>query len=75
MRDRCEVEPDVVDAAETCKGTLGEVGAVVGDDAVWVAVLVDDVAKETDRSLAFQYLDRLCLNPLGELVHRHQKVG
>ena len=71
----CEIEPDAVDAAETRNGTLGEVGAVVGDDAVWVAVLVDDVAEETDRSLAVQYLDRLCFDPLGELVHRHQKVG
>ena len=67
MRDRCEVEPYAVVATEMCEGALGEVGAIVGDDAVGVAVPVDDVAEETDRGPAVQYLDRLRLDPLGEL--------
>ena len=75
MGHRGEVEPDSILAAETLEHSLGEVRAIVSDDFVWVPVAVDESLKEGADRLAVQLLDRLGLDPFGELVHRHEKVG
>ena len=75
MRQRGEVQPYSLLAAETLEDALGEVRAVVGDDAVRVAVAVDDVLEKGDDRLAVPLLDWLGLDPLGELVHRYEEVS
>ena len=51
------------------QGTLGEIRAVVGDEAVQYAVPDGDVGDESHGSRTIQFLDWLRFYPLGELVH------
>ena len=69
-----QVEADARDGAVLFERALGEVGAVVGDDAVWHAVAYRDVLDESDGRWPVQFLDWPCFNPFGELVHLHQQM-
>ena len=51
MRHRGEVKPYPFHVAKTLEDAFGEVRAVIGDDAVRVAVAVDDVLEEGDDCL------------------------
>jgi hypothetical protein len=65
----------VVVVAEVEEFLPRELGAVVGDDRVGYAEVIDDVGEERYRLLGADVDDRLSLDPLGELVDRHEKVG
>ena len=52
------------------QGTFGKICAIIGDDAVWDAVLSHDVGDESHCSRTIQLLDGFHFYPLGELVHR-----
>jgi hypothetical protein len=60
---------------ELLKFARGEVGAIVGDDAVWYAVSVDDRLEELDRRSRFLIGDWDSFDPLGELVNGDQRVS
>jgi hypothetical protein len=53
MRHRCVLYLDAKLLGELLEFTCGEVGAVVGDDAVWHAVSVDDRLEKLDRRSRF----------------------
>ena len=61
--------------AETSQGSFGEVGAVVGDDAVWDAISRGDVGDESPGSRPIQLLDWPGIYPLGELVHIDKQMS
>jgi hypothetical protein len=75
MRHRCVLDLDNELFGEFLKLARGEVGAVVGDDAVRYSVSVDDGLKELDRHSRFLVGDENCFDPLGELVDGDQKIG
>jgi hypothetical protein len=52
-----------------------EIGAVVGDDAVWHAISVDDGLKKLDRCSRLLIGDLDGFDPLGELVDGNQQVN
>jgi hypothetical protein len=54
---------------EFLKLARGEVGAIVGDNAVRHSISVDDGLEELDRSSCFLVGDRNDFDPLGELVN------
>jgi hypothetical protein len=60
---------------EVLKLALGEIRAVVRDDAVRHSVPVDDGLEELDRCSRLLVGDRDCFDPLGELVDGNQKVS
>jgi hypothetical protein len=62
-------------ATEFCEGTLDEVGAIVGDDVVWEAVSVDELADKLGSGLPVTLGDWLGLDPLCEFVDGHEQVG
>jgi hypothetical protein len=62
-------------AAEFHEGTLDEVGAIVGDDAVREAIAKDELADELGSYLPVALGDWLGLYPLCELVDGHEQVG
>jgi hypothetical protein len=64
----------VILLAKLGEGTLDEVGAVVGDDVVRKAIVVDELANELGGGLAIAISDSLGLNPLGEVVDRDQQM-
>jgi hypothetical protein len=74
MRHRCVLDLDVEFFGEFLKFARGEVGAVVGDDAIWYAVSVDDGLEELDRRSRFLVGDWDGFDPLGELVDGDQQV-
>jgi hypothetical protein len=53
----------------------GEVGAVVGDDAVWYAISVNDRLEEFDRRSRLLIGDWDGFDPLGELVDGDQQIS
>jgi hypothetical protein len=57
------------------KFARGEVGAVVGDDAVRYAVSVDDGLEELDCRGRLLIGDRDSFDPFGELVDSDQQVS
>ena len=69
-----QVEEDAGDGAVLLERALGEVGVVVGDDAVRHAVAHRYVLDEPDGCWPVQFLDWPCFDPLGELVNCHQQV-
>jgi hypothetical protein len=62
-------------AAKLREGTLDEVGAAVGDDAVREAVTIDELTDELGSGLPVALGDWLGLNPLCEFVNRNEQVG
>ena len=55
--------------------TLGQISIIISYDAVRVAKMENHLFDELNRCRCVTLTDRLCLNPLGKFVHRHQKVG
>jgi hypothetical protein len=53
----------------------GKVGAVVGDDAVWYAISVNDGLEKLDRRSRLLIGDWDGFDPLGELVDGNQQVS
>ena len=74
MRDGGQVEADAGDGAVLLERALGKVGAVVGDDVVRHVLAHRYILDEPDGCWPVQFLDRSCLDPLGEFVHYHQQV-
>jgi hypothetical protein len=74
MRYRGVLDLDAKVFGELLEFALGEVGAIVGDDAIWYAIPVDDGLEELDRYGRLLVGDRDSFNPLGELVHQNQQV-
>jgi hypothetical protein len=72
MRHRCVLDLGAELFGEFLKFARGEVGAIVGDDAVRYAVLVDDGLKELDRRSRFLIGDGDSFDPFGELVDGDQ---
>jgi hypothetical protein len=72
MRHRCLLYLDTEFFGELLEFARGEVGAVVGDDAVWHAVSVDDRLEKLDRRGRFLIGDWDGFDPLGELVDGDQ---
>jgi hypothetical protein len=68
MHHRCILYLDVELLGELLEFAHGEVGAIVGDDAVRHAVSVDDRLEELDRRSRFLIGDWDGFDPLGELV-------
>jgi hypothetical protein len=75
MHHRCILYLDAELFGELLKFARGEVGAVVGDDAVRHAVSVDDGLEELDRHSRFLIGDWDSFDPLGELVNGDQQVS
>jgi hypothetical protein len=75
VRHRCVLYLDAELLGELLKFTCGEVGAVVGDDAVRHAISVDDGLKKLDRRSRFLIGDWDSFDPLGELIDGDQQVG
>jgi hypothetical protein len=75
MRHRCVLDLDAELFGELLKFARGEVGAIVGDDAVWYAVSVDDGFEKLDRRSRFLIGDWDSFDPLGELVNGDQQVS
>ena len=61
--------------AKFCHFPLDKVVAVIGDDAVRVAVPVDELAEELGSGLPVALLDGFGLDPLGELVDCDKQMG
>jgi hypothetical protein len=72
MRQRCVLDLDAKLFGEFLKFARGEVGAVVGDDAIQYAVSVDDGLEELDRRSRFLIGDGDGFDPFGELVDGDQ---
>jgi hypothetical protein len=75
MCHRCVLYLDAEFFGELLEFAHGEVGAVVGDDAIWQAVSVDDRLKKLDRRSRFLIGDWDDFNPLGEFVDGDQEVS
>jgi hypothetical protein len=60
---------------ELLKFARGEVGAIVGNDAIWYTVPVDDGLEKLDRRSRFLIGDWDGFDPLGELVDGDQQVS
>jgi hypothetical protein len=75
MRHRGILDLDTELFGELLKFTRGEVGAVVGDDAVRYAVPVDDGFEELDSRSRLLIGDRDDFDPFGELVGGDQQVS
>jgi hypothetical protein len=65
MRHRCVLYLDAEFFGELLEFACGEVGAVVGDDAVWHAVSVNDRLEKLDRHGRFLIGDWDSFDPLG----------
>jgi hypothetical protein len=74
MRHRGVLDLDAELFGEFLKLARCEVGAVVGDDAVWYAILLDDGFEELDRRGRLLVGDRDSFDPLGEFIHGDQQV-
>jgi hypothetical protein len=75
VRHRCVLYLDAELLGELLKFACSEVGAVVGDDAVWHTISVDDGLEKLDRRNRFLIGDWDGFDPLGELVDGDQQVG
>jgi hypothetical protein len=75
MRHQCVLDLDIELFGEFLKFARGEVGAVVGDDAIRYAVSVDDGLEELDCRGRFLVGDWDGFDPLGELVDGDQQVS
>jgi hypothetical protein len=75
MRHRRVLYLDAELFGELLKFIRGEIGAVVGDDAVWYAISVDDGLEKLDRRSRFLIGDWDGFDPLGELVDGDQQVS
>jgi hypothetical protein len=75
MRHRCVLYLDAEFFGELLEFAHGEVGAVVGDDAVWHAVSVNGRLEKLDRRSRFLIGDWDSFDPLGELVDGDQQVS
>jgi hypothetical protein len=74
MRHRGVLDLDAEVFGKFLEFARGEVGAVVGDDAVWYTVPVDNGLEELDRRGRLLVGDRDNFDPLGEFVHSDQQV-
>jgi hypothetical protein len=75
MRHRGVLDLDAEFFGKFLKFARGEVGAVVGDDAIWYAVPVDDGLEELDRRGRLLIGDGDSFDPFGELVDGDQQVS
>jgi hypothetical protein len=75
VRHRCVLYLDAKLFGELSKFSRGEIGAVVGDDAVWYAISVDDGLEKLDRRSRFLIGDWDGFDPLGELVDGDPQVS
>jgi hypothetical protein len=75
VRNSRPVHTDVVVVAEVKKFLPCELGVVVGDDRVGYAEAVNDVCEERYRLLGANVNNGSSLDPLGELVDRHENVS
>jgi hypothetical protein len=75
MRHRGILDLDAELFGEFLKFARGEVGAVVGDDAVRYTIPVYDGLKELDRHSRLLIGDRDSFDPFGEFVHNDQQVS
>ena len=66
---------DVVVVTERQELAAGELCPVVSDDGVWNLEPVDDISEEQHRLLGFDLIDWASLDPFGELIDRHQRMG
>ena len=62
----------MVVVAERQEFLASELCPIVGDDGVRNPKPVDDVSEEQHRLLGFDLIDRMSLDPLGELIDRYQ---
>jgi hypothetical protein len=65
----------VVLLAELSHGALRKIGAIVGDDAVWEAITVDELTDELGGGFPVALCDGLGLDPLSELVDCNEQVS
>jgi hypothetical protein len=72
MRHQGVLDLDAELFGEFLKFTRGKVCAVVGDDAIWHTVSVDDGLEELDRHGRLLIGDRDSFNTLGEFIHGDQ---
>jgi hypothetical protein len=75
VHHRCVLYLDAELFGKLLKFARGEVGTVVGDDAVWYAIPVDDGLEKLDRRSRFLIGDWDGFDPLGELVNGDQQVS
>ena len=66
---------DVMVIAESQKLHVGELCPIVGDDCVRNPEPVDNVSEEHHCLLGFDSIDRMSLDPLGELIDCYQQMG
>jgi hypothetical protein len=74
MRYRGVLDLDTKVFGELLEFARGEVGAIVGDDAIRYAVPVDDGLEELDRRGRLLIGDRDNFDLFAEFVHRDQQV-
>jgi len=72
VSDGGTIDPDAVSITKVQELLVGEVGSMVGDDIVRNSKPIDDVEEELYRLFRADVGDGLRLDPLGELVHRHE---
>src|SRR5664279_1513957 len=75
MRDRCYVESDPFFLTEPGKSSLGEVCAIIRNDAMRIAISQDNVLEKRHSRVAVTFSYWFYFYPLGELIHHHQHVG
>ena len=51
-----------------------EIGAIIGDDAVWNTITVNNTGYEVYHSSGFGHFNWFGLYPLGEFIHHDQQV-
>ena len=75
MRDGRPIDPDVLFVAESNEFLAGELRAIVCDDGVWDSKAMDDVEKEQNSLLGFDYGYWSGLDPFCKLVYGDKQVG
>ena len=66
---------DVVVVAEHQELAAGELRLVVSDDGVRNPKPMDDISEELHHLFGFDLIDRMSLDPLGELIDCYQLMG
>jgi hypothetical protein len=74
MTDGGPIYPDIVSITETEELLAGEVRSIVSYDGFWDPKAVDDVGEELDSLLRPNAADGPRLDPLRELVDRHEQM-
>ena len=71
MSHRTNIQPNAFVSAEPRKLSFNKVGAIICDDAMWIAISQNDLLDEGYNCLAITLPDWFHLHSLGKFVHHH----